>query len=176
LTLFGARSAFSREAMKPLQSLAASTSLSPKIGFLRRWLSCSPVITSSFSTHEDHSTMIHADYVSLLLRALAEPFGVKLTFTDPLDRNRAARKFYKIRDQRRAQNDSSFDVLSIMQRGSNELLIFRRDRVINPPRDDGLLPQNSALAASDLPMQFRRPRGRRQVPAIFQLLRSARSG
>jgi hypothetical protein len=103
--------------------------------------------------------MIRADYISVRARALAEPFGVKLSFPDPQDRNRAARKFYKIRDQLRERGDSSFNVLSLLQQGEKELLIFQRNKIASPAPDDGIQPNKEALAANDLPTQFRRPRG-----------------
>jgi hypothetical protein len=103
-------------------------------------------------------------------RALEEPFGLRLTFDSEQDRARAARKFYKIRDQLREQGDSSFNVLSLLRQGASELLIFQRGKIANPPQDDGIQANKEALSANDLPTQFRRPRGAAASPHDPQLL------
>jgi hypothetical protein len=114
--------------------------------------------------------MIKDDYLATMHRALEEPFGLRLTFASEQDRARAARKFYKIRDQLREHGDSSFNVVSLLKQGARELLIFQRDKIANPPLDDGVQAKNAPLSPSDLPTQFRRPRGRQQSAAILPLL------
>jgi hypothetical protein len=110
------------------------------------------------------------DYIAVMRGALEEPFGLRLTFGSENDRACAARKFYKIRDQLRDHGDSSFNVLSLLKHGVTELLIFQRDKIANPPKDDGLRANSAPLSANDLPTQFRRPRGPQQVHPIPQLL------
>lgn len=114
--------------------------------------------------------MIRSDYIAAMERALHEQYGLRLTFPDPFQRARAARRFYRIREQLREDGDSSFDILSVMKCGDIELLIFRRDKIANPPRDDGVLANDAPLTANDLPTEFRRPRGPQKSPPIMELL------
>jgi hypothetical protein len=116
------------------------------------------------------TTMITDDYIAVMRGALEEPFGLRLTFDSEQNRVRAARKFYKIRDLLREHGDSSFNVLSLLKQGTRELLIFQRDKITNPPLDDGVQAKNAPLSANDLPTQFRQPRGRQQDVPIPQLL------
>jgi hypothetical protein len=108
--------------------------------------------------------MIKDEYIDMLRRALEEPFGLRLTFASEQERARAIRKLYKIREQLREQGDPSFTVLSLLQQGATELLIFRRDKIANSPLDDGVQATRAPLSANDLPTQIRRPRGAAASP------------
>jgi hypothetical protein len=115
--------------------------------------------------------MITEDYIAVMRRALEEPFGLRLFFDSEQDRARAIRKLYKIRNRLRERSDSNFNLLSLLRRGATELLIFQRDKIANPPLDDGVQAKNEPLSsASDLPSQFRRPRGPQQAAPVPQLL------
>jgi hypothetical protein len=103
--------------------------------------------------------MTSEQYLSIMRRALSEEIGVKLGFTSLADALKAARKIYRLRDKIREQGDGSFDVLSLSRTTPCELRLYRRDRHIADPTDDGLAPQQSTLARNELPPQPHHPRG-----------------
>src|SRR5215469_4792543 len=86
--------------------------------------------------------MMASEYVHIMTQALEEPYGLRLVFSNAADRTCAMRKFYRIRDQLRQAGDSRFDILSLIRCNPTELLMFRRDRISNSPRDDGLKPHH----------------------------------
>jgi hypothetical protein len=107
--------------------------------------------------------MTRNDYLALMQRALAEPHGLRLSFPDRMHLIRAARTFYKLREEVRRIGDKQFDILSICRprRPKTELLLFSRARIDTAPVDDGLEATASPLSATDMPRRIRDPHGPR---------------
>jgi hypothetical protein len=110
------------------------------------------------------------EYLDLMRRSLQERYGTKLTFQCRADASRAARKFYRVREQARASGDTSFDILSLCRTVPGELRLYRRDRHTPPHDDDRLEAELQALTAAELPARPHRPRGpkkRRAITGLF---------
>ena len=100
--------------------------------------------------------MTSNEYVALMERALSEPHGLKLQFASYVEACAARKRLYKLREKALER----FEVLSICHRSPCELLIFSRDKLSLPPRNDSIRPERIASAeVSDMPRTFSRPSG-----------------
>ncbi len=94
------------------------------------------------------------DYLALLRRAIATPYGVELSFDNWVKAERARRRIYSLRDARRRAGDDSFDILSLVMRPHGKLLIVRRDRLPRRKLEDGLSAESRPISRDELPDRF----------------------